>query len=713
MPLEAPVSISFLVGRFASGLAPGTVPAPAPVNGYVILKYSHLLQVNTAPGTLIPVTPVRLPIVDGVLVGPDGVPSTTTPIPVQATDDPLLAQTGDGIFAQLDIVFDGGSEPVQAILALPGGAVVDIATASRAGTGGAVFVSGLAPSQLTQLRDALDDIEAAQGSAEAANAGAQNARTEAEAAAARAVAVATGQLDPAAAALVKNPASALTVALDGRFVQPSTLATKRSTLPTVLTAGINAGSLRDTGGTHFPSDAIAAASTGLPVPLAGLLTVDATARTRRNLVLDPRGSNAALWRASTGDSVAVVTDGGEPAIEITQGVAGSGVYLDPSQNFLLTPGDTVTFKIEVKAVAAMSAMRTQLSSYAGLTFVRTSPDNVRALAPADGWQTFTVTGTVGGTAGGYLRALIWPTTTPDLGPAFRVRKAIVEVALVGGPYFDGTMPATSTEIFSFEGAANASPSLSSGVVFREYATTSGRRFTQRLTASGWSPWLEEPGPMGRPGVQYKFVSGAIRNIDGVWSLVDGAHKSIAVEGVSVDENFVHIDYPSIEAKDIVSFVVTADETLAREGFEAGASVGLTRASIALTKAIPYSDYVSWSAANGWVSANGVFELSFTPTGSLAGTLTCKHKAFPVPPGKNPIWQIGITGRGNSIPSSHGANAESMQVRFHDYGGAVLTTPATTMAAFISHGMSGPADPRAVTTALYPNSNLWFMGIFIV
>lgn len=203
------MSIAYLVGKFGSGLAPGTVPAPAPITGHAVIRYSTLLQLNTAPGQLIPVTPVRLPIVDGVLCSATGVPSTITPIAVQATDDPLLAQSG-GVFAQIDLIFDGGSEPVQVILALPTDATVDIATAARAGGPGAVFVSGLTPAQLTELDAGLAAVAADRAAAFAA-------QVAAEAAAAEATAIVTGDLDPAATALVNAPASQLRVALDAQY----------------------------------------------------------------------------------------------------------------------------------------------------------------------------------------------------------------------------------------------------------------------------------------------------------------------------------------------------------------------------------------------------------------------------------------------------------------------------------------------------------------
>lgn len=214
--------------------------------------------------------------------------------------------------------------------------------------------------------------------------------------------------------------------------------------------------------------------------------------------------------------------------------------------------------------------------------------------------------------------------------------------------------------------------------------------------------------MGNPGVKYKIVAGTIRNVAGTWALVDGAHTGINVQAVSSDANFVYIDYDSIGATSVVSFVVGPDETLAGEGFVTGSSVALTRASISLRKTTPYADYVSYNGTS-WVSANGVFTgLTYT-----AGALSLTHKAFPVEAGGTQFWDVGVTGRGDSLASSHGATASTCLVRFYNYGGTLLTTAATTMKAFVTHGMSGNADPREVTTALYPNSNLWFIGIFVV
>lgn len=197
------MSVCYLTGRFGSGLAPGAVPPPAPVNGHAVLRYTHLLQVNSSPGQMIPITPVRLPIIDGVLCGPDGVPSTERPIEVQATDDPLLAQSG-AIFAQIDLVFDGGSEPVQVMVALPGGNTVDVATTARAGEPGAVFVSGLSPEQLVELGEGLAQVARERAAAQEARAGAEDALEAAQAH----VEYLTAPADSQVATWLKNAGSA-------------------------------------------------------------------------------------------------------------------------------------------------------------------------------------------------------------------------------------------------------------------------------------------------------------------------------------------------------------------------------------------------------------------------------------------------------------------------------------------------------------------------
>lgn len=180
---------AYLMGSFGSGLAPDTVPPPAPVGGHVTIRYTRVLQDDRQ---LIPIAPIRLPIVDGVLCHADGSPSTWQPIAVQATDDPALKQIG--VRAQIDITFDNGGQPVRFFAPLPAGETINIATLGSIGAPGDVFVHGMTPAQLSEVDAAIADVtakrdetvtasmqaEADRGAAERARIAAETARELAE-----------------------------------------------------------------------------------------------------------------------------------------------------------------------------------------------------------------------------------------------------------------------------------------------------------------------------------------------------------------------------------------------------------------------------------------------------------------------------------------------------------------------------------------------------
>jgi hypothetical protein len=83
--------------------------------------------------------------------------------------------------------------------------------------------------------------------------------------------------------------------------------------------------------------------------------------------------------------------------------------------------------------------------------------------------------------------------------------------------------------------------------------------------------------------KYMMVSGVIRNTGDGWELItDDFHDSINVESVSNGKLAITVNH-SFTAKKVVSFVVTPDETFVKEGLTAGASVGLDKTNIYLTK----------------------------------------------------------------------------------------------------------------------------------
>jgi hypothetical protein len=465
------VSNSYLVGRFTLGLPPGTGSAPAPVNGSVTLQYPELLQVGSAPGTPVPVAPVRLSIVDGVLVGPDGVPSTTAPIPVQATDDPLLARTGD-IFAQLDIVFEGGSEPVQASLALPGDTVVDIATAARAGAQGEVFVSALTPDELADLRGTLDDGDG-----------------------------------PQAARAVAGTAAAQGAHVEGRFGQPAVLVPERDLSHAAVVAGIVADTMRDPGAYHVRTDAIAAASTGLPIARAGLLQVASTAATRVNPLRNPgpRSSSLTGWgfQSGTGETaaqgwVSAPDDGPEgrsgfvrQTVSTAKTGGSSGAYYQSAVGEVVgDEGDLRTLSMWVRFRQAVRAQLSgRLRTGAAPTSNGTGPVTD---IPANTWTRLSVTVLA---AGAYDGVQAWvaveAASVIPVGGVYDSADAMAELSATLGPYIDGSLPATPTQVFSWDGSPNASSSTSTGIAVQTYtATATGRQYTRTSVRGTWTAWLE-------------------------------------------------------------------------------------------------------------------------------------------------------------------------------------------------------------------------------
>ena len=221
---------------------------------------------------------------------------------------------------------------------------------------------------------------------------------------------------------------------------------------------------------------------------------------------------------------------------------------------------------------------------------------------------------------------------------------------------------------------------------------------------------------GTQGKKYEIVAGVIRN-DGTTSywqpLNDTGHTPINVDAVTTSTTGITIDYTAIGAVRVGSFIVGCDETFASAGFVAGASVGLATAVIELTKTTPFADYVSYNGT-AWVSTNGVFTLEYGVNflgASVPGQLRCVHPLLPA--GGSAFWDMSMTGRGVTVPTSNGASEIEVDVRFYDWAGTLLTAPTTDMKAFVSHGATGRLDPQRVDTTQYPGSNLWFLGIFEV
>lgn len=83
--------------------------------------------------------------------------------------------------------------------------------------------------------------------------------------------------------------------------------------------------------------------------------------------------------------------------------------------------------------------------------------------------------------------------------------------------------------------------------------------------------------------EIRTVAGAIRNDGAGWAVIeDEQHAGLGISAVSAQDGMIHVEY-SFQADVIHSFVAVPDETLARNGFFMGSSVGVESARIGISR----------------------------------------------------------------------------------------------------------------------------------
>ena len=88
---------------------------------------------------------------------------------------------------------------------------------------------------------------------------------------------------------------------------------------------------------------------------------------------------------------------------------------------------------------------------------------------------------------------------------------------------------------------------------------------------------------------YHLITGAIYNNAGTWELVqDGSHEPINVDSVTVVGDELVINYASVGATKVVSFLVGPDERFSQAGIIAGASVSSTEARVRIGAPLNFS-----------------------------------------------------------------------------------------------------------------------------
>jgi hypothetical protein len=105
------------------------------------------------------------------------------------------------------------------------------------------------------------------------------------------------------------------------------------------------------------------------------------------------------------------------------------------------------------------------------------------------------------------------------------------------------------------------------------------------------------------------VAGALRNDGKGWQVIsDTEHSPLNIAEVTTKDGMIEVTY-TFKAERVISLIAAPDEALARNGYGAGASVGLDKARISLAKGGAVDPWrvstkeVPWS--NLWVY--GVFK----------------------------------------------------------------------------------------------------------
>lgn len=208
---------------------------------------------------------------------------------------------------------------------------------------------------------------------------------------------------------------------------------------------------------------------------------------------------------------------------------------------------------------------------------------------------------------------------------------------------------------------------------------------------------------GDTGRKFRAVGCAIRNTGSGFAFIDDAgHDPVGFDTISQDATTVTLGF-SFTATKVVSLVVTPDETLARLGYTAGASVGLDEAVLQFGQPGGFHDYVQYNGT-AWVSSTG-FITGVTMNGTT-GLITFSHANVQDPLGG--IVQLRSAGL---RMSQEGQAAGSMSALVYPYNSATSSkTPTTDMRFWIYRPGTRPVPP---TELVQSGSNLWVQGILEV
>ena len=219
-------------------------------------------------------------------------------------------------------------------------------------------------------------------------------------------------------------------------------------------------------------------------------------------------------------------------------------------------------------------------------------------------------------------------------------------------------------------------------------------------------------------LDYKIVAGVMRNNVGTFEMITtGNHSPMNVDGLTQSAVQVNVDYTSLGATDVVSFVTGVDDTFAGI-YQTGATVGTTVAGIKISKPKVRQDAHLITHSGG-----GVFSFPASLGGSYAsssyntstGLLRIYHEATD----NNYIGTQDLPGSFSEITkyecaiSSLPGNRTDLYLLNPDGTQKTKANPEVNRFYFNRANLSLDPNIQDPVNVNEVGGNIWFIGIFKV
>jgi len=215
---------------------------------------------------------------------------------------------------------------------------------------------------------------------------------------------------------------------------------------------------------------------------------------------------------------------------------------------------------------------------------------------------------------------------------------------------------------------------------------------------------------------WKFVCGVIRNTGSGWFLITtGGHTPLNVDSVSNNSSVITIDYTSLGATAVGSFVVSPDEDFTGI-YDIGASVGLSSATLKISTRIKddITALITHTGSGTFTSNNA----NIVPTYNTGtGILTLTHSSFTSDDLIPHFWNMpDASGKETIFQNSTGSlSATSVSVKLFNLNGTqkTLTNPEIYRFYYTRKKNALKQNTLNPNNVISSIGNFWFMGIFKV